>query len=99
MGGSGYSEPRNSMTTNRKPWEGYPLPMTLPYQGSLDPFEDISEFLDKLQVPYVLMVGTPDSDTTNTWSNIADYGPPGLEIMADSFAAMANDIINDNDNE
>ncbi len=55
--------------------------MTNIYQGSLDPFQDIAEKLDKMGVHYCLMVGMADSSVTSTWCNSAEWGPKAVHNL------------------
>jgi hypothetical protein len=57
-----------------------------PYRGSLDPFEDIVDQLDKVKVAYFLMVGMTGNPVTSVWSNAHLYGEVGLTNFENAAA-------------
>jgi len=53
--------------------------MKTPYKGSLDPFQDISEQLEKMGVAFCLMVGMASDPVTHVWCNVAMWGEGGID--------------------
>ena len=51
-----------------------------PGHGTLDPYFDISELLNKLGVAYIVIVGRPGERGTRTWSNFEEF-PSGGEVI------------------
>lgn len=60
-----------------------------PYAGSLDPFEDITELLDKLNVVYSLSIGMFGQNVTHTWTNV---GPSGVEQIRKAINSTLDEI-------
>ena len=61
------------------------------YRGSLDPFEDIRDQLDRMGIAYCLVIGMAESDITHTWSNVGTWGVDGVENFKDAFDAEMED--------
>ena len=61
------------------------------YQGSLDPFEDICDQLDRMGVAYGLVIGMDESDITHTWSNAGSWGKDAVENFMLAFDAEMED--------
>ena len=69
------------------------------YRGSLDPFEDIVEQLDRLGVAYSLMIGMHGQPTTNCWTNVAGWGPDGVESFDETWREVMAQINGDHASE
>lgn len=54
-----------------------------PYQGSIDPIEDVADYLDKLGIAYMLATGVQGQDHTRVYSNVEHWGglPAGLTML------------------
>jgi hypothetical protein len=61
------------------------------YRGSLDPFEDIRDQLDRMGVAYGLVIGMSESDITHTWSNAGSWGKGAVENFMLAFDAEMED--------
>jgi len=67
-----------------------------PYIGSLDPFQDIAEALDNMNVMYILSIGMYGSEKTTTWTNISKYVDEGEEKECRDFLLKHyNTVISD----
>lgn len=67
---------------------------TQPGHGSIDPYFDISELLDKLGVCYLLIVARPGETGYRTWSNMRDWqaGKENIKTtMRDGVEAVIRD--------
>ena len=64
-----------------------------PYSGSLDPFEDIVDRLQAMDVSFVLMVGMQGSPRTQFWTNMADYGTEGVGMMCAAFGGGVSEAL------
>lgn len=45
-----------------------------PYTGSLDPFEDMTDTLERMGVCYTLAIGIQGDHGTHVWTNSAKFG-------------------------
>jgi hypothetical protein len=65
------------------------------YRGSLDPFEDVVDLLESLNVAFCLMIGMHGQADTLCWTNVGQWGAEAVENFDEAWKQTKEELDND----